>query len=344
MLFLCVSERLLIHKGRYNTAMNRGRFLVVLLLGFFALTANAQSIGTDPLTVSISPTYPAPYQTVTITPSSTLFDIAGATVTIVVNGKAFYKGSGGTSVQVPVGGAGSATTIKVSAVSGGQATSKTLTIRPADVALVVEPISTTHPFYGGPGLVAANGRVRVIAIPDVRTSSNRAIDPANLEYTWKLGAQVLQNDSGIGKSVLDATAPERYRDADVSVTVSSSDGTLNAQAHTNISPVDPIARMYRNDPLLGPLFDVAVPPSITMAGTEDSYRGVAYYFSSPPSLSWAVNGVANGTDKDITVRSAGSGTGSAVLNFTANQEETSQTANTTVSVNFGQKKSGFLGL
>jgi hypothetical protein len=325
--------------------MYRARFFVFAALLFIACQAHAQSLTADAFTVDVSPSYPAPYQNVVITPSSTLFDIAGATVTISVNGKAFYKGSGGTSVSVPIGGPGTSTKIVVSAKYGGQVSTKTFVVQPASVALVVEPVSTTHPFYAGMGLVAPEGRVRLIAIPDLRTSATKALDPTTLEYTWKLGEQILESDSGIGKSVLSAAAPERYRDAEVSVIVSSPDGSLNAQAQTTISPVDPLTRIYRDDPLLGPLFDTAVQPSITLAGTEDTYRGVAYYFSSVPSFTWAVNGVTSGTDKNITVRSSGSGVGSAVLNFTADQSSTSQTANTTVSVNFGQQKSfGFLGL
>jgi hypothetical protein len=327
--------------------MYRVRFLtpfISFVLFFAASCAHAQVGSTDPLTVDISPAYPAPYQKVTVTPSSTLFDIAGATVSITVNGTAFYKGSGGTSVQVPVGGPGTATTIKITAVSAGQSTAKTFVIRPASVALVVEPITTTHPFYAGIGLVAPEGRVRLIAVPDIRTSSNKVLDPATLVYTWKLGDQLLENNSGIGKSVLNATAPERYRDSDVQLTVSNPNGTITAQAQVTISPVDPITRMYRDDPLLGPLFDAALSGTVAMAGSEDTYRGVGYYFSGVPNFAWTVNGTASGADKDITVRATGNGLGSAVLNFAATQDSTSQTANTGVSVNFGSKKSGFFGL
>lgn len=331
--------------------MYRGRsfsFIVLILAGFGLLglsSSRAQVTGADPLTVELSPAYPAPYQTVTVTPSSTLFDIAAASVSVTVNGTAFYKGSGGTAVQVPIGGPGTSTTIVVSVTSAdGQVNKKSFVIRPASVALVVEPLSSTHPFYAGPGLVSPEGRVRLIAVADLRPSATKALDPATLEYTWKLGDQILTNDSGIGKSVLNASAPQRYRDAPVSVTVSSPDGNLNAQAQTTISPVDPIVRIYRNDPLLGPLFDNSLSDTVTLSGSEDTYRGVGYYFSTVPKLSWAVNGVDSGATEDITLHSAGSGTGTAVLNFSANQTGTTQSANTSISVNFGQKQRGLFGL
>jgi ribosomal protein L31 len=323
--------------------------LLVLMFSGIALFGThtfAQSIGsTDPLDVDVSPQYPTPYQNIVVTPSSTLFDISAATVSVTVNGTPFYSGSGQQSVSVPVGGPGTSTKIVVTAVSAGQSYTQSITIRPASVALVTEGVSSTHPFYEGGDLVGSNGRVRLIAIPDLRTSSGAQIDPSTLEYTWKLGDQVLQEDSGIGKNVLDATAPEKYRDADITVTVANSDNPLIAQSETSVSPVDPVTLVYRDDPLLGPDFDVALQNSTTMSDTEETYLGVPYYFSDPPTVTWTVNGTQSSSDDDITVRSSGNGQGTAVLNYTASDPSATQTANSTLSVVFGnQQSSGLFGL
>ena len=120
---------------------------------------------------------------------------------------------------------------------------------------------------------------------------------------------------------------------------------LVAQANTTISPVDPVTRIYEEDPLLGPLFDNALTSSFTMSDAEDTFLGVPYYFSDTPTLDWTVNGNDSGSDPDITVRSSGSGSGTAELSFNATDPSTTQTANSTVSVDFGQQNgSGFLGL
>ena len=322
--------------------------LAILCLFLYTCTspAHAQTdTGTDPFTLDVSPQYPAPFETLTITPSSSSFDIAGATISVTVNGTSFYKGTGGASIQIPLSGPGSTTNVTVTAVSGGQTYTQRLSVHPADVALVVEPVSTTHPFYAGEGLVSSEGQLHLVAIPDLRTSTGKAISPSSLVYTWSLGDQVLDSDSGIGKSVLNATAPQRYRDANVSVTVASQDGSVIAKASTTISPVDPLTRIYRDDPLLGPLFDIALTDSFTMTDTEDTFFGVPYYFSSTPTLNWVVNGTDSGADPDITVRSTGNGSGTAVIGFTANDSGSTQTANSTVSVTFGQKSTlGFFGL
>jgi hypothetical protein len=327
-----------------------GTALLVMSIFFgttFGVTpVRAQSIGsTDPLSVAISPQYPVPYQNVVVTPSSTTFDISAATITVTVNGTVFYKGSGQQPVTVPVGGPGSSTKIVVTAISGGQTFPVTITLHPASVALVTEAVSSTHDFYQGAGLVGSNGRLRLIAIPDLRSSSGAQIDPSALEYTWKFGDQVLQEASGIGKNVLDATAPEKYRDADVTVTVANGDNSVIAQSSTTVSPVDPITLIYRDDPLLGPEFDSALQNTITMPDSEETYVGVPYYFSDPPTVNWTVNNVSSTASNDITVRSSGDGQGSAVLGYTATDNSATQTANSTLSVMFGStQSSGIFGL
>ncbi len=319
--------------------------LMLVLTAGDTYIVHAQTVpGSTPLVVDVSPQYPAPFQSITINPSSTLFDLGASIITVSINGTSYYKGTGSTPIQARVGGPGTATTVLVTATVGGASYKKSITIRPASVALVVEPISTTHPFYAGTGLVSPEGHVRLVAIPDLRSSAGKPLDPATLIYTWKLGDQILESASGIGQSVLDATAPERYRDAPVSVTVTNADSSLIAQAQTTISPVDPIVHMYRDDPLLGPLFDTALSDIIAMTTDEDTYRGVGYYFSQTPAVTWTVNGNNSGSDSDITVRSAGSGAGSAIVNFAATTESNSQSTDQSTTVNFGKKSGGFFGL
>ncbi len=305
--------------------------------------AHAQLGTTDPLTLSINPTYPRPYQTVTVTPESTLIDLSASSITFSVNGTVVQKSTGGESAAITIGGPGTVTTIKVTALNNGTTYTKTQVIRPADVALIVEPTSTTHPFYEGASLVGSEGRLRLIAVPDLRTSSGVQIPASSLVYTWKNGEQILQGSSGIGKSVLTATAPVRYRDSVITVTVTSQDSSVVGQASVRISPRDPVLKVYENDPLLGPLFDTALSNSITLNDTEATYRAVPYYFTSNPTLTWEVNGAASQTGKDITVRPSGNGKGTASLRVSATSGTLGQTANTTLTVGFGKTTNSIFG-
>ena len=313
--------------------------IALLLFGVFLPqnVAYAQA-SVAPLTVDIAPENPRPYQTITVTPGSTLIDLSASTITVTLNGKVVMKGSGAASVPITIGGPGERTTVVVSATLNGQTYTKELIFRPGDVALVVEPISSAHPFYAGGALTSPQGRVRVVAIPDLRTNATTRIPPQNLVYIWKFGNKILQENSGIGKSVLVATAPPRYRDAQLTVTVSSQDSTTVAEASTVVNPVDPIVRLYPNDPLFGPDFDHALSSTLALEGSEESFRGVAYFFGATPTLSWSVNNQPSGNEKDVTVRTTGTGPGTASLSFTASNSVTHQTVTRPLTVSFGGKK------
>lgn len=317
--------------------------LVCLLMFSGAPFVHAQySTEEDPITVNIFPTYPRPYQTITITPHSTLLDLTASAVTISVNGTVIQKGTGTQEASVQVGGPGEVTNITVSvATPDGKTTKSTLSVRPADVALIIEPTSSAHPFYTGLPLVAPQARVRLVAIPDLRSSAKVALDPSKLVYTWKLGDQVLQSASGVGRSVLIATAPVRYRDADITLTVTSPDSSLVAQAFATVSPVDPIVRIYADDPLKGPDFDHALSGVFTLLSAEATFRAVPYYFGSSPAFEWSVNNTAQSAQRTVTVRSTGSGKGTASLDIRAKLADSiqPQSANSRISLQFGESKS-----
>ena len=325
------------------------RFLSFLLISALSLPLaplHAQSmLPTEALSVSISPQYPRPYQTITITPRSTLLNLTNGTVVITVNGTEVERGSGVITGYARMGGPGERATVRVTATVDGQTQQKDLVIRPADVALVAEPLTTTHPFYKGAPLVASEGRIRLVAIPDVRTAPGTVVSPQNLVYTWRLGNRILEASSGIGKSVVDAVAPIRYRDVTVSVTVTTQDNAVVAYAQTTVAPVDPIIRIYRNDPLLGPLFDLAYSGNVTMNTEEETFRAIPYYFAGNPSLVWRVNSVESGTERDITVRSTGTGIGSAILSAQADGSALFQSAESSLTVRFGELRPlGIFGL
>ena len=327
--------------------MLRGFYALLLIAGvlipqtIFAQGYNPQ----DSLSISIVPEHPKPYETVAVTPRSSLLDLFSSKVTISANGQKVEEGSGQVTGYVRAGAPGEKTTIAVSVVSGGTTYSKTIVIRPASVALVVEPTSTTHPFYTGGSLVASEGTVRLIAIPDFQSSPGVSVKNEQLTYTWRLGQQVLQTVSGVGKSSVTATAPVRYRDATLSVTVTTADSTMVAYASTTIAPTDPLIKIYANDPLLGPLFDRALPGTLAMASTEQTFRMVPYFFASTPSMSWSVNGNAGGVERDVTVRATGNGQGSAVIEASAKLSTTFQNAKNSLSVSFGERSGlGIFGL
>jgi hypothetical protein len=318
----------------------------LLALGIFAPAfALAQSIGQVPLTLDIAPQYPRPYDTVNVAPASTAFDLSGASVTFFVDGKQVAQTTGTAPVSVPLGGPGSATTIKVTAKAGGQTYSATQVLHPAEVDLVTEPSSTSHPFYLGGLGVPSQGQVRLVAVADLRTSSGKAIDPSTLVYNWKFNGQALGDASGIGRSVLMITGPIRYRSATVVLTVASQDQSVVGQAVSVVSPTDPVLRVYENDPLLGVRYEHALPTEYKLAGSEESFTAVPYFFAKQPDLAWTVNGSPSGTDANITLRPTGTGAGTANVSVTATLAGVFTSAAALLRVSFGASTgTGIFGL
>ncbi|HEX7651271.1 MAG TPA: hypothetical protein VF439_00955 [Candidatus Paceibacterota bacterium] len=307
------------------------------------LAAGAQTLGADPLTLDASPAYPHPYETVTITPSSSILNLSASTLTYTVNGKAAGKVSGGSSFTVQMDAAGAATTIGVTITGPDGTTQSSLVLRPSDVELIAEPQTTTHPLYPGAALVASQSTVRLVALADLRGASGR-LDPKSLIYDWKLGDQELAAQSGAGQSVLMVTAPMRYRDADVSVTVSDAADTVVGSASVALAPVDPSVRIYENDPLLGPRFDTALSGTFTMDDTEASFLAVPYFFSKAPGIAWSISGTPSGQGPVVTVKSSGSGRGSASIAAAATGASALETAAANLIISFtGTQPSGGFG-
>jgi hypothetical protein len=308
-------------------------FLFFSLFLIVPLAASAQSLDSDSLTFSIFPEYPKPYEEVTVTPASNLLNLSASILTLSVNGKVVATTTGTESSVISMGAPGQPTVIVLSAKSGGQVYTKKLLIRPADIALVIEPVSTTHPFYRGSPLVASEGKVRLLALPEFRTEKGLLIPSKDLVYTWKNGDQILKDYSGIGKSILIAVAPPRYRDSIITLTVSTQDNSIVSQSETKITSNNPSLYVYRNDPLLGPLFDTALPKKISLKGSEETFRSVPYFFSSIPAISWKMNGTLSESGQDITVRSNG-GPGTAILGSVARGLNITDTAENSFVIDF----------
>lgn len=325
-------------------------FLIALALLALPASAGAQALlpGSDPFTVSVLPEYPKPYDNILIKTGSTLLNLAECVVTVSVNGTVVQEDSGTRPATARMSGPGSATVIKVSVKDpSGAVYTKELTLRAADVALVIEPTSTTHPFYEGAAMVAPEGRVRLVALPDFRTAAGTPIPAKDLVYTWKNGDQILNDQSGIGRSVLDGVAPVRYRNAEITVTVTDKGHSFAGAASAVVAPTDPFILIYRTYPLLGTWFERAIGGSATLTDTEDSYRAVGYSFRNAPSYAWTVNGQANETDDDITVRVTTPGSGTAQVAVTATQGAGAflQRVEQAFSLNFSSSRStGIFGL
>ncbi len=297
----------------------------------------------EELRFSFSPQYPRPYDRVTLTVSSSQLDLSASTISISVNG--VVVGENERKATFTMGGPGSKSVVKVVTTDVDGTHEATQTLFPADVALVVEASSTVPPFYKGAKLVASEGPVTLIALPDFQTTSGTKIPAANLVYTWRFGDKILESESGIGKNILRAKAPIRYRDARITVTVTTQDRTMVAQGATSVSPVDPFVRVYKHDPLGSVDFAHILSGTFAMLGDEQTFRAVPYYYAALPKNAWTLNGTDSDQDPDLTVRTTGATKGTAVIGVRAQDSKVINNAETRFTLQFGQARStGIFGL
>ncbi len=318
---------------------------VALLL---PVIASAQALGgmgtTDPFMLSLSPQYPAPNSTATLSFVSTLLDLPSSTLRVSVNGKDVYKGTV-QPVGITLGKAGIVTAITATITSAGTDYPKSLSVAPQDLSLVAEPIASVPPLYPGKAFVPLEGSVRAVAVANFRTAAGAPIDPATLSYAWSVDGTAFDNLSGIGKTAFVVASPLQYRSRTVKVTVTNPNGSQVSGATLSLTPMQPSVRLYKNDPLLGIQFDRALGGTLAV-GSEQSLYAAPFSFpttSGMPVMRWFLNGDAVQTGSLITLRPSGSGQGSASLSFTASSGQLT-TASANLSLTFGTKSSSFFGL
>ncbi|MCX6787024.1 MAG: hypothetical protein NTY93_00660 [Candidatus Kaiserbacteria bacterium] len=304
---------------------------------------SAQTISSaEAFTASVNPQYPAPYGQAVLSILSSTIDLNNAVAAVSVAGKEIYKGSV-RPIAIQLGGAGIVTNVKVTITSAGANYSQTLSIQPQDVALIAEPISSVPPLYPGKSLVPFEGDVRVVAMANLQGAKGEIIDPAVLSYSWTVDDTQIANASGIGKQAIIVASPLQYRSRQVSVAVMSQDGSLVGGASFSLAAEEPSVRIYKNDPLLGILYDHALSGTYIISDAEDTFYAAPFSLpttNGAPLLQWFLSGSIAQTGSSITLRPTGKGQGSAPLSLVASAGGSTK-ATENLSLSFGAASGGF---
>ncbi len=299
---------------------------------------------TNSLSITISPTYPRPFEEILITPESSGIDLSRFEVTILVDGEEVYKGEGPKSRYALLKEAGKPTTIVVRAENAsGEKYEESLTIIPASIALLVESGVPAYPFYPGANLIPSESMVRIIALPEFKNQNGSLINPNTLIYTWKEGERLLAAHSGRGKQAITIEGPVRYRSSTISVIASTPDEKVVARGVVRLVPGEPLVNIYESDPLLGVLFNRALEREVNIEDDERTFRAIPFNMGGNAQVAWSVNREQGAQSKDITVRP--DGRGRAVLEAFVEEEGTIlQRASTALTVLFELPQSGIFNL
>jgi hypothetical protein len=318
-------------------------------VGFVA----AQLPGVDLANLTISPQNPGPNQTVTARLDSNATDINRADISWSVNGETKSSGKGLKTFTFQTGDLGAKTTLEVLMISAeGYPWTKSITLTPAKVALLIEAESYTPPFYRGKAYFPYQGRARVTAVPSFVDENGKQIPPEQLVFKWKQGTQNMIDSSGLGKNILTYRSGVLIRANSVSVEVSSLDQQYVANASVNITPVEPKTILYENNPEYGILYNKALSDPFSLKATEITVTAVPYFFTAASSndsnlkYDWNLNGTAVGNGgNSIVLHNPGGGGGRALLSLQlSNTVDYFQFANASLNINFGQAAKNLFGL
>lgn len=311
----------------------------------FGLTGTAQGMGENAFDVTLSPLYPSPHSSVRLSFLSSSLDLTNATIDASVNKKSIYSGSVA-PVTIPLGEAGVPVTVSLTLTTNGTHYTQTTVVVPEDVSLIAEPVASVPPLYPGKPRVPLEGSVRVVAIAGFKDRGGKEFDPATLSYAWTVDGTTIANGSGIGHTSLLVASPLQYRTREVSVVVTTQDGSLIGGDSLSLTGEEPTIRLYEQDALLGLRFDRALTDSYTLTATEATLYAAPFSFplvKGPPQIQWTLNGEAAQTGSTITMRPSGTGQGTASLSVTASGGDTLSVSDS-LSVSFGSPRPNLFGL
>lgn len=240
--------------------------------------------------VNMVPENPAPYEDVNIALNSYAYNLDSVLITWFANGKKVLSGIGRKSFIVKAPAAGlEITIVAVISLPDGEVETRMI-IRPSVMVLLFQAIdSYVPPFYRGKALPSADSEVKVVAMPEVKTASG-LVDSKNMTYAWKRDYTNDQEGSGYGKNFFIYTNDYLENSNNISVTASTVDQQYSGQASIDIETTQPKILFYKNDNMLGTIWERVLTNPHKIQGAE-IVEAIPYFISPKeiqnPRLVWS---------------------------------------------------------
>ncbi len=235
--------------------------LSLILIAFYSIgvvvAQESVSNSISSVNLSFSPSSPRAGDSVVFTVSSELLDLSSSKIVWYVDGVVRRES---TSKSIVIKTKNTDEKINVRVVVGTsdgiiKETSKDLSL--AGIDLVIEPMSYTLPFYKGKPYFVAEGKVKIIALPDIMVSGIK-IPAKNLNFTWSRDNNVLADNSGKGQNSIVVNSIIPIRDINVAVQITDESGNILVETSKLIVKNDPKILFFENSPLYGILYNKAI--------------------------------------------------------------------------------------
>jgi hypothetical protein len=315
---------------------------LVLSQSFLDSSGNLPIGVKEQISIKTTPKIPAPGENFEINIESFSANLNKAEISWTVNGSVELSGTGETTFNgiAPLNGNQLSIVITINKNGGGVLT-ETIIIAPAEIDIIYEAKTYTHPFYRGKSLHSNESEVRIVAFPNFNSSGNK-ISSDQLVYTWKVDKKVIQNQSGFGRNVLDYKGKLIARPIKVEVTVEALNSNLKATNSITLGTVNPVSVLYKRDPNFGTLFEFNLNGrQFILNESEIEIIAEPFFFSTKRDsltnlmYNWSLNGGSiSNFDKENSIlfrREAGSSGTARISISTQHDVNILQTSNTSVS-------------
>lgn len=328
----------------------KGAALALLLI--IGAHAHAQTVP-DPIQYIVTPETPGANETVLIEVQGVGSFLGSADITWKKDGKTVKNGIGERSFSFVTGALGQKTTVTVAIDSSQGPFTQTFIFNPSRINLLWEAYTTVPPLYKGKALYSAGSDYKVVAFPTVYSGAAR-INANALTYQWFYHDDPVPEASGLGRFTFSRTGDQLQPSEDIAVDVYYGAAKVG-HGELSVPVSDPFIKLYSRDALRGTLYDAALPAAISLVGREITVQAEPYYFSAAAKKSgmipfvWTLNDEpASGPDSAggiLTLRQSGSGTGSATIGVSMqnnNPDQFVQTAESSLHIEFGAKQGSSL--
>lgn len=277
------------------------------------------------IAIDVSPENPQPGDEIRVSLSSFLSDLESSQISWTKDGKTELSGVGKTDFSFTVGDIGEPTTMEVLVIlTTGIEIRRTITITPQGVDLLWEaPDSYVPPFYRGKALPASEARIKVVAMPFMKSDDVR-LKAENLIYNWKRDLDLITSASGYGKNSYTFIYDVFSESERIDVEVSPLEGRTRASGSISIRPFATKILFYQKDDLEGIRFQKALGISFDLIRDTATIIAQPFFFSPKDALdrkldySWSINEekIETPIQKNELVLRIGERGGTATLSLT----------------------------
>src|SRR3989344_5397021 len=290
--------------------------VVYIFVPFFAFAQSENDVS-----LSISPTHPAPGAQAVAQLINYSFNLAGSKITWFLNEKESGAGIGlrKFSFATKTDGADTIIGAKIEAPNG-IVLNKSITINGENLDMLIEADdSFIPPFYEGRNIPANESQIKVVAVPSTY-DPKIARDQKDFVFSWIRNFNSALK--GYGENALVFKQSVTKTEENISVTASPLSGFKNIFGSISIVPRKAKIVFYEKDPGRGVNFNKALNSGFNLTKNSVIIYASPYFFSGANlktgdlKFHWSINGeeVAEATSNELSVNK-GAGSGSATISL-----------------------------